>query len=407
MLLDLLQQRLEARSMEHTRRQVRVSLGPCAPHLRVRAECPQSDASDLGTPMLAFCSNDYLGLANHPELIEAWAQGAQRYGVGSGASHLISGHSAAHAQLESELARWQAPHISQARALYFSTGYTANIAVLTALGSADATLFCDKLNHASLIDGARLAAAKVQRYPHANLERLADQLQRCDTPLKFIVTDAVFSMDGSMAPVPELLRLAQAHDAWLIIDDAHGFGVLGEQGQGSLAHWKVSSERLVYMGTLGKAAGVAGAFVVAHATLIDWLVNTARSYIYTTASPPAQAHTVLHSLRLIQGEQGHARRQQLQTLIRRLHQAPSADLPPGWRWAESDTPIQPLLIGDNMAALSLSRQLEQAGLWVPAIRPPTVPLGTARLRVTLSASHTVADLDCLLSALGHAARADG
>lgn len=404
MLLDLLQQRLAGRSVEHTRRQVRVSLGPCEPHLRVRSESFESQPNDPGTPLLAFCSNDYLGLANHPELIDAWAQGARDYGVGSGASHLISGHSLAHAQLETELARWQAPHIPQARALYFSTGYMANLAMLTALGLGEATLFCDKLNHASLIDGALLAAAKVQRYPHVNLERLAYQLQQCDTPLKFIVTDAVFSMDGSMAPLPELLRLAQAHDAWLIVDDAHGFGVLGAQGQGSLAHWGVCSERLIYMGTLGKAAGVAGAFVVAQTTLIEWLINTARTYIYTTASPPAQAHTLLHSLRLIQGEPGHVRRQQLQTLIHCLRQALPTDLPPGWRWAESDTPIQPLLIGDNMAALSLSRQLEQAGLWVPAIRPPTVPLGTARLRITLSASHTVADVDRLRLALGHAVR---
>lgn len=404
MLISLLQQRLDTLSVENRRRHLRVSMGPCTPQVHVSPRDPSGPADPSGTPLLAFCSNDYLGLANHPELIEAWAQGARRYGVGSGASHLISGHSAAHAALEAELARWQAPYIPQARALLFSTGYMANMALLGALGLADATLFCDKLNHASLIDGASLAAAKVQRYPHAHLERLAFLLQQCDSPLKFIVTDAVFSMDGSVAPGPELLRLAHAHDAWLIVDDAHGFGVLGPQGQGSLAHWGVGSERLIYMGTLGKAAGVAGAFVVAHEVVIDWLINTARPYIYTTASAPAQAHALLHSLRLIQGEQGHERRQHLQSLIRRLRNA-GAELAPGWRWAASDTPIQPLMIGPNLEALSVSRQLEQAGLWVPAIRPPTVPVGTARLRVTLSASHTAADVDRLLSTLGAIASA--
>ncbi len=405
MLISLLKQRLDQRASEATRRQLRVSMGPCTPHVHVSAQHQSWQPEDPGTALLAFCSNDYLGLANHPELIEAWAQGAKRYGVGSGASHLISGHSAAHAELEAELTRWQAAHIPHARALFFSTGYMANMALLGALGLAEATLFCDKLNHASLIDGASLAAAKVQRYPHANLERLAFLLEHCDSSLKFIVTDAVFSMDGSVANVPELLRLATAHDAWLILDDAHGFGVLGPQGQGSLAHWGVCSERLIYMGTLGKAAGVAGAFVVAQEVVINWLINTARSYIYTTASPPAQAHTLLHSLRLIQGDQGHDRRQHLQFLIRRLRNA-AVEFRAGWRWAESGTPIQPLMIGNNVQALSLSTLLEQAGLWVPAIRPPTVPVGTARLRVTLSASHTVAQVEQLLAALSAAATSE-
>lgn len=402
MLINLLKQHLDQRAAQTTRRQLRVSMGPCTPLVEVSAAHPAWQPEAPSHALLAFCSNDYLGLANHPELIEAWALGAQRYGVGSGASHLISGHSAAHAQLETELARWQAEHIPQARALFFSSGYMANMALLSGLGLAEATLFCDKLNHASLIDGASLAAAKVQRYPHANLERLDQLLAQCDSPLKLIVTDAVFSMDGSVADGPELLRLAHAHDAWLIIDDAHGFGVLGPQGQGSLAHWGVCSERLIYMGTLGKAAGVAGAFVVAHEVVIDWLINTARSYIYTTASPPAVAHTVMHSLRLIRGEQGHERRQHLQALIRHLRHT-ALELPAPWAWGESNTPIQPLKVGDNLQALNLSRSLEQAGLWVPAIRPPTVPVGSARLRVTLSASHTLAQLDRLLAALSAAA----
>jgi 8-amino-7-oxononanoate synthase len=401
MLLEQLQQRLAERDAAHTRRRLRVSTGPCGPHLNVTAD---ASAQGPGEARLAFCSNDYLGLANHPDLIAAWAEGARRFGVGSGASHLVSGHGAAHAALEGELARWLAPHIPGARALYFSNGYMANLAVLTALGGADATLFCDKLNHASLIDGALLSRAKVQRYPHADLARLAEQLAQCATPLKLIVTDAVFSMDGSLAPLAALLRLAEAHDAWLVVDDAHGFGVLGEAGQGSLAHLGLCSERFIYMGTLGKAAGVSGAFVVAHPLIIDWLVNTARTYIYTTASPPAQAHTLLCSLRLIQGDEGRARRRQVHGLVARLREAPVDWGAHAWRWADSGTPIQPLLVGDNAQALALSASLERAGLWVPAIRPPTVPVGSARLRITLSASHTDEDIDRLLAALAQAAR---
>ena len=409
-MLDRLRQQLAEREAQHIRRRLRISMGPCQPQLQVaRAELQDCDElepqASEAKPLLAFCSNDYLGLANHPELIKAWAEGARRYGVGSGASHLISGHSAAHAQLESELGHMQAPFIPGARALYFSTGYMANLAVLTALGSSDATLFCDKLNHASLIDGALLAAAKVQRYPNADMERLAYQLQQCTTPLKLIVTDAVFSMDGSVAPLRELLRLAEAHDAWVVVDDAHGFGVLGERGQGSLAHCGVGGERFIYMGTLGKAAGVAGAFVAAHPVIIEWLINAGRSYIYTTASSPAQAHTLLTSLRLIQSEEGAERRAHLGALIQRLRSSPDAAWAQrGWRWADSITAIQPLMLGDNLVSLSLSAQLEQQGLWVPAIRPPTVPIGTARLRITLSASHTAADVDQLLAALANAAR---
>ncbi len=408
MLLDHLRQQLAARDAEHARRRLRVSTGPCAVHMRV---LPAGEDAPEAVPaeVLAFCNNDYLGLANHPELVRAWAEGAERYGVGSGAAHLVSGHSAAHAALERELARWQSPHVPGARALSFSTGYMANLALMTALGaSREATLFCDKLNHASLIDGALLAAAKVQRYPHADLERLAWQLGECATPIKLIATDAVFSMDGSIAPLPELLRLAEAHDAWLVVDDAHGFGVLGEHGQGSLAHFGLCSERLIYMGTLGKAAGVAGAFVAAHPLIIDWLLNTARSYIYTTACPPAQAHALLCSLRLIGGEEGQARRAQVHALVRHLREAPADWAHRGWHWAPGAvTPIQPLIVGDNAATLALSAALERAGLWVPAIRPPTVPPGTARLRVTLSANHSRADVERLLSALSSASREPG
>jgi 8-amino-7-oxononanoate synthase len=408
MLLDRLAQKLGERDAEHTRRRLRVSMDPCSPQVRIgnSSVADANSGADFAAELLAFCSNDYLGLANHPELVAAWSEGAQRYGVGSGASHLISGHSVAHARLEQALARIQAPYIPGAQALYFSTGYMANLAVLTALGSSDATLFCDKLNHASLIDGALLAQAKMQRYPAGDTERLAHQLEQCTTPLKLIVTDAVFSMDGSIAPLPELLRLAERHDAWVVLDDAHGFGVLGDQGQGSLAHFNLCSERFIYIGTLGKAAGVAGAFVVAHPTIVDWLINTGRSYIYTTASSPAQAHAVLKSLQLIAGEEGAQRRAHLRALVQQLRAAPSgAWRQRGWSWVESITAIQPLMIGDNGAALRLSTSLEAEGLWVPAIRPPTVPVGTARLRITLSAAHTHADVDRLLTSLTRAAGA--
>lgn len=404
MLLEHLQRQLAERDVAHARRRLRVSTGPCAVQMRVLPPGEGLDAAP--TEVLAFCNNDYLGLANHPALVQAWAEGAQRYGVGSGAAHLVSGHTTAHASLERELARWQAPHIGPGtQALYFTTGYMANLALMTALGaSREATLFCDKLNHASLIDGALLANAKVQRYPHADLDRLAWQLGACTTPLKLIVTDAVFSMDGSVAPLAALLQLAEAHDAWLVIDDAHGFGVLGARGEGSLGHFGLCSERLVYMGTLGKAAGVAGAFVAAHPLIIEALVNTARAYIYSTASPPAQAHALLRSLDLIHGEEGRRRRAQVQALVRHLREGPTPGAERGWHWAPgASTPIQPLIVGGNAEALALSTALESAGLWVPAIRPPTVAPGTARLRITLSAGHTHTDVDRLLAALTQAA----
>ncbi len=398
MLLDRLSQKLSERQAQHALRRLRISTEPCSPHVRLLDSLATD--SQAAVELLAFCSNDYLGLAKHPELLAAWAEGAQKYGVGSGASHLISGHHLAHAHLEKELAAMQQPFIPQARALFFSTGYMANLAVLTALGSSDATLFCDKLNHASLIDGALLSAARMQRYPHADMARLAQQLERCSTPLKLIVTDGVFSMDGTLAPLPEMVQLAERHDAWVILDDAHGFGVLGPHGEGTLGHFNLCSHRFIYVGTLGKAAGVAGAFVVSHPTIIEWLINAGRSYIYTTASSPAQAHAVSASLRLIQGPEGGRRRDHLRHLIQHLRQPkkePFQVLP--WAWTDSVTAIQPLMVGDNLLALQLSERLEQSGLWVPAIRPPSVPVGSARLRITLSAAHSKADLDHLCRVL--------
>lgn len=400
MLIQHLNRRLLERDAQSLRRRRRIVMSPCGPHQRV-----VDDGAKRA--LLGFCSNDYLGLANHPALCGALAEGACGWGVGSGASHLISGHSQAHADLEDELAAWLSPFIPGAKSAFFGTGYLANLALMTAMGDAQSKVFADKLSHASLIDGALMARADMQRYAHGRLDVLEQQLQRCTNRIRLVVTDAVFSMDGDLADLPALLDLAQRYDAWVIVDDAHGFGVLGANGRGSLAHFGLCSERLIYMGTLGKAAGVAGAFVAAHPTIIDWLLQSARSYIYTTAAPAAIAHALRTSLALIGGDEGERRRVQLRARISELRdgvakiiaQRPSL----GWRLAESTTAIQPLIVGDNERALALSAALDAQGLWVPAIRPPTVPAGTARLRITLSASHSAEDVERLLVAL--AARA--
>jgi 8-amino-7-oxononanoate synthase len=398
MLLERLERAAAERAASALTRRRRVAHTACAPHQAV------SDGHGAARPLLSFCSNDYLGLANHPAVVDAFAEGARRYGAGSGASHLVSGHSVAHHQLEAELAAWQAPYIPDVRALYFCTGYMANLAVLSALGTSDATLFCDKLNHASLIDGALLARAEVRRYPHRDTAALSRQLTASSSRLKLIVTDGVFSMDGDIAPLAELLALAELHDAWIVVDDAHGFGVLGERGRGVLEHLRLMSQRFIYIGTLGKAAGVAGAFVAAHTTIVEHLVNVARPYIYTTAAPPAVAHALLTSLALISGDEGRQRRGQVAKSIALLRgglEILQARHPQtGWRMVNSATPIQPLIVGGNSIALALSEALEVDGIRVTAIRPPTVPDGTARLRITLSAEHTCADVARLLDSLG-------
>lgn len=350
-----------------------------------------------GRAMLAFCSNDYLGLAAHPRVVEALRTGAQLYGAGSGASHLISGHSRAHAILEERLAELVAPHIEDARALYLSTGYMANLAVLTALGAdSDAVIFSEALNHASLIDGARLAKASVSVYPHGDLAALEAQLSGSSAGTKIVVTDSVFSMDGDLAPLPQLLALCEHHGAWLVVDDAHGFGVLGAQGRGALEHFGLRSPNIVYVGTLGKAAGVSGAFIAAHASVVELMVQRARPYIYTTAAPPAVAHALLTSLDIITSDEGASLRSHLELLIAQL----DADLRlVRWQRPASSTPIQPILIGANDEALRVAAALYAKGLWVPAIRPPTVPKGTARLRVTLSAAHTHDEVAQLVAAI--------
>ena len=374
-----LQNELNERAAQGLLRQRRTLNSPQSPHVVV------DDKS-----YLSFCSNDYLGLANHPQLIAALQQGAQQWGVGAGAAHLVSGHSVAHHRLEQELAAF----VGKPAALLFSTGYMANLGTVQALAGKGDTVFADRLNHASLNDAMLLSRAEVKRYRHNDMTQLAALLEQTKTGRKLIITDAVFSMDGDLAPLPELLALCEQYDAWLLVDDAHGFGVLGEQGRGSLAHCGIASERIIYMATLGKAAGVFGAFVAAERVVIDTLVNHARSYVYTTATPPALASAVLERLQLI--GQGDALREHLRKLIVQLRSG-LADLP--WELMPSDTAIQPLLIGGNQAALALSEGLRERGIRVAAIRPPTVPQGTARLRITLSAAHSESDVAQLIGAL--------
>jgi len=379
MLFAELHKELAERAAQGLLRSRRTLNTPQSPHIIVD-----------GKEYLAFCSNDYLGLANHPQLIAALQQGAAQWGVGAGAAHLVSGHFEPHHRLEQQLAAF----VGKPAALLFSTGYMANLGVVQALVGRGDTVFADKLNHASLNDAMTLSRAGVKRYRHGDMEQLARSLEQTKSGRKLIITDAVFSMDGDIAPLREMLALCERHDAWLYVDDAHGFGVLGERGRGSLAHFGIESSRIIYMATLGKAAGVSGAFVAAEQVVIDTLINHANSYVYTTATPPALSSALQQSLQLI--EQGDERRAHLQHLVARLRNG-LAGLP--WALMESDTAIQPLLIGDNQRALELSAALREQGIWVAAIRPPTVPQGTARLRITLSAEHGESDVDRLVGAL--------
>ena len=365
---------------EGLRRRRRVLDAPCGPEAVVD-----------GRRVVAFCSNDYLGLANHPALVAATQDAAGRWGVGSGASHVVSGHLRPHEELEERLAVL----VGRERALYVTTGYRANLAIVPTLVERRDAILADRLNHASLIDAALLARAEHVRYPHGDMDALAERLEQSSARRKLILTDAVFSMDGDLAPLPDLFALAERFDAWLVVDDAHGFGVLGPGGRGSIAHFDLPpSPRLVLMGTLGKAAGVSGAFVAGDRRVIDWLTQRARPYLFTTASSPLLAAALLASLDLIAA--GDERRAHLRRLIDRLRSGLDG-LP--WRLLPSPTAIQPLLIGGNDATVRLSERLFARGLWVPAIRPPTVPAGTARLRISLSAAHDEAQIDALISAL--------
>ncbi|AJK47899.1 8-amino-7-oxononanoate synthase [Burkholderia plantarii] len=391
-LLAVLERGLAEIDAQGLRRVRRTADTACGAHMTVD-----------GREIVGFASNDYLGLAAHPLLVEAFAEGARRYGSGSGGSHLLGGHSRAHAALEDALAEFAGGFSGAPRALYFSTGYMANLAALTALVGRGAAIFSDSLNHASLIDGARLSRAEIHVYPHGDMDALSVQLAASDAEIKLIVSDTVFSMDGIIAPLARLVTLAEAHGAWLVVDDAHGFGVLGPQGRGALAEYALHSEQLIYVGTLGKAAGVAGAFVIAHETVIEWMIQRARSYIFTTAAPPSVAHAVSASLAVIGGAEGDARRAHLAALIERTRA-----ILRGTRWQpiDSATAVQPLVIGENEATLAAMRALDAHGLWVPAIRPPTVPAGTSRLRISLSAAHSFDDLARLDTALAAAGAAE-
>lgn len=357
------------------------------------ASSPQGPVMTInGAEYLTFCSNDYLGLANHPALIKAFQSAAQEYGVGSGAAHLVNGHSYYHEKLEEALAEFT----GRDAALLFSTGYMANLGVVTALLDKQDAVFEDKWNHASLLDAGLLSGARFQRFLHNDIENLSTRLKRSDARRKLIVTDGVFSMDGDCADLPQLSAQAKQQDAWLMVDDAHGLGVLGNTGAGLCeAQQQTQDDVQILMGTLGKGLGTAGAFVAGSHELIEYLTNFARPYIYTTAMPAAIAAATLSSLAIVQNEP--ERRQHLQHLIQRFKHA-AQQL--GLNLMPSDTAIQPILVGDAQVALKMSEALRQQGIVVTAIRPPTVPAGTARLRVTLSSAHSFQQLDQLLDALG-------
>ncbi|MBK1700089.1 8-amino-7-oxononanoate synthase [Thiococcus pfennigii] len=369
---------LSALRQAHRYRTRRLLQGPQRPRARID-----------GRAVLSFCSNDYLGLAADPRVVAALARGAERWGLGSGAAHLVTGHSGAHQALEEELADF----VGQPRALLFSTGYMANLGVIAALAGRGETVWQDRLNHASLLDGALLARARLRRYAHADAADLARRL--AGGGARLIATDGVFSMDGDLAPLPALAEVAAGAGAWLLVDDAHGLGVLGAEGRGSLAHWGLpAAPGLVLMGTLGKAFGTFGAFVAGSHDLIETLIQRARSYVYTTAPPPALAEATRVALAIARREDW--RRERLGEAIARLR-AGAAAL--GLPLAQSATPIQPLIAGSAERALDWSRRLGAAGILVAAIRPPTVPEGAARLRITLSAAHEPEDVDRLLEAL--------
>jgi 8-amino-7-oxononanoate synthase len=381
-LLAGLQAELDKRKTDGLLRQRRLLDSPQAEHIVANNQ-----------HFLSFCSNDYLGLANHPKLIATMQAAAGDSGVGSGASNLITGHHRYHDTLEKRLAKF----VGMPAALVFSTGYMANIGVLGALVGRGDAIFADKLNHACLNEGSYYSLAEFHRYPHNDVAALEKLLKASTAKHKLIAADAVFSMDGDIAPIPEYLALCEKYDAYLYLDDAHGFGVLGAHGAGSLSHFKISSPRIIMMATLGKAAGVAGAFVAGEQVVIDYLIQTAKSYVYSTPAPPALSATLTESVNLI--EQGDDLRAHLQDLIETLKQNLQLKK---WQLMPSVTAVQPLLVGNNHEAVSLSEHLQKQGILVPAIRPPTVPVNTARLRISLSAAHSRADVLKLAQALNEA-----
>jgi len=381
-MLASLQLALDKRKEDGLLRQRRLLDSPQAEHIVANSQS-----------YLSFCSNDYLGLANHTKLIAAMQQAAGNSGVGSGASNLITGHHRYHDDLEKQLARF----VGFPAALLFSTGYMANIGVLGALVGRGDAIFADKLNHACLNDGGYYSLAEFNRFAHNDIVALESLLKVSSAKHKLIAVDAVFSMDGDIAPLAEYLALCEKYDAYLYVDDAHGFGVLGEHGEGSLNHLKLKSPRIIMMATLGKAAGVAGAFVAGQQVVIDYLIQTAKSYVYSTPAPPALSATLTASVQLI--EQGDDLRSHLYSLIDYLKNNLNCKK---WTLMPSQTSVQPLLVGNNQDALALSEFLQLRGILVPAIRPPTVPAGTARLRISLSASHSLDDVKKLITAIHQA-----
>lgn len=383
-MLQALQSELAQRKENGLLRQRRLLDSPQAEHIVANNQ-----------HFLSFCSNDYLGLANHPALVKAMQKAAGDSGVGSGASNLITGHHRYHDELEKQLAKF----VGLPAALLFSTGYMANIGVLGALVGRGDAIFADKLNHACLNDGGYYSLAEFHRFAHNDVAALEKMLKESNARHKLIAADAVFSMDGDIAPVPEYLALCEKYDAYLYIDDAHGFGVLGPHGEGTLAHFQASknmakSPRIMMMATLGKAAGVAGAFVAGESVVIDYLIQTAKSYVYSTPAPPALSATLQASVKLI--ETGDHLRTHLFDLINYFKKNLNLKK---WHLLPSETSIQPLIVGGNLEALALSEYLQTQGILVPAIRPPTVPQNTARLRISLSAAHTMQDIDRLVAAI--------
>ena len=366
---SLLLQNLEKRKQNNLyRTRITVDSG-CSENLSVK-----------GRSLHNFCSNDYLGLADNQTIANAFKQGIETYGVGSGASHLISGHSKAHHELEEQLAEFT----GRPKALLFSSGYMANMGVIGALVGRSDLVLEDYLNHASLLDGGLLSRAKFKRYKHSNAEDLQQKLALSNAPRKLIVTDGVFSMDGDLAPLADLAPVAEKNNAWLMVDDAHGFGVLGKTGAGLVEQLNLGMDEVpVLMGTLGKAFGTYGAFVAGSEALIETLVQFSRSYIYTTAPPPAVAVATQASLKLVKSEQW--RRDKLNQLIKRFRQGAEQI---GLNLLASSTPIQPILVGSDEKLLNINNNLIEQGFMVGAIRPPTVPEGTGRLRVTLCANHS-------------------
>ena len=381
-MLASLQLALDKRKAEGLLRQRRLLDSPQAEHIVANNK-----------PYLSFCSNDYLGLANRPELIATMQKAAGDSGVGSGASGLVTGHHRYHDDLEKQLAKF----VNMPAALLFSSGYMANIGVLGALVGRGDAIFADKLNHACLNDGGYYSLAEFNRFAHNDVDALEKLLKVSTAKYKLIAVDAVFSMDGDIAPLAEYLALCEKYDAYLYVDDAHGFGVLGEHGQGSLNHLKLKSPRIIMMATLGKAAGVAGSFVAGESVVIDYLIQTAKSYVYSTPAPPALSATLSASVKLI--EEGDDLRTHLRSLIAYFKDNLHCKK---WQLLPSQTSIQPLLVGGNLEALALSEFLQNIGILVPAIRPPTVPVGTARLRISLSAAHSLDDIKQLISAIQQA-----